>query len=59
MNPRDQCRELMLQVIAAERTGLLAARTEGRYSSRTLGRAQRALDVMEANLTQIPGLSSQ
>jgi CPA1 family monovalent cation:H+ antiporter len=59
INPRDQYRELMLAVIAAERVGLLAARDEGRYSSRTLGRAQRALDVMEANLTQIPGLTSQ
>ena len=59
VNPRDQYRELMLVVISAERVGLLAARSEGRYSSRTLGRAQQALDVMESNLTQMPGLSSQ
>jgi len=53
-NSREQQRHLMLQVIAAERAGLLAARTEGRYTSRTLGRAQRALDLMESSLAQLP-----
>ena len=34
--------------------GLLTARSAGRYRSRTLTRAQRALDLMEATLQQIP-----
>jgi hypothetical protein len=56
-SPRDQYRHLMLRVLAAERAGLLAARSAGRYRSRTLTRAQRALDLMEATLQQIPDLA--
>ena len=55
-SPRDQYRQLMLRILAAERAGLLAARSAGRYRSRTLTRAQRALDLMEATLQQIPSL---
>ena len=44
----------MLRVLAAQRTALLEARTDGNYSSRTLTRAQRALDMQEATLQQIP-----
>ncbi|MFY9931174.1 MAG: sodium:proton antiporter [Streptosporangiaceae bacterium] len=58
-NSREQQRHLMLQVVAAERAGLLAARTEGRYTSRTLGRAQRALDLMESSLTQLPDVARE
>ena len=35
----------------------LAARSAGRYRSRTLTRAQRALDLMEATVQQIPDLA--
>ena len=45
MSPRDQYRHLMLRILAAERAELLAARSAGRYRSRTLTRAQRALDL--------------
>ncbi len=58
-NSREQQRHLMLQIVATERAGLLAARTEGRYTSRTLGRAQRALDLMESSLQQIPDLARE
>jgi monovalent cation/hydrogen antiporter len=54
---RQQYRYLMLQVLAAERAELLVARSVGRYSSRTLGRAQQALDLMEATLQQVPDLA--
>ena len=47
----------MLRILAAERTELLAARSAGRYRSRTLSRAQRALDLMEGTLQQIPDLA--
>ena len=47
----------MLQVLAAERSELLAARSAGAYTSRTLTRAQRALDLTEATLQQIPDLT--
>ena len=47
----------MLRILAAERAELLAARAAGRYRSRTLSRAQRALDLMEATLQQIPDLA--
>jgi len=40
-----------------ERAELLAARSAGRYRSRTLSRAQRGLDLMEATLQQIPDLA--
>jgi hypothetical protein len=54
---RQQYRHLMMQILAAERTALLAARSLGRYSSRTLGRAQQELDLLEATLQQVPDLS--
>jgi CPA1 family monovalent cation:H+ antiporter len=54
---RQQYRYLMLQVLAAERAELLVARSVGRYSSRTLSQAQRALDLMEATLQQVPDLA--
>ncbi len=56
-NPREQYRQLMLQVLAAERVRLLAVRSAGTYTSRTLTRAQRAMDLMEATLQQIPDLA--
>jgi hypothetical protein len=54
---RQQYRYLMLQILSAERAELLVARSVGRYSSRTLGRAQQALDLMEATLQQVPDLA--
>lgn len=54
--PREQYRRLMLEILAAEQAGLLAARSAGAYTSRTLTRAQRALDLAEAALQQIPDL---
>lgn len=57
VSPRDQYRNLMLRILAAERAELLVARSAGRYRSRTLTRAQRALDLMEATLQQIPDLA--
>jgi monovalent cation/hydrogen antiporter len=48
VSSREQYRELMSQVLAAERAELLAARSAGSYSSRTLTRAQHALDLQEA-----------
>ena len=59
LSSREQQRHLMLQIVAAERAGLLAARTQGRYTSRTLNRAQRALDLMESNLALLPDLSRE
>jgi CPA1 family monovalent cation:H+ antiporter len=59
VNPREQMRQLMLEVVGAERAELLAARTKGSYSSRTLGRAQRALDLMESSLAQLPDLGAE
>jgi CPA1 family monovalent cation:H+ antiporter len=56
-NPREQYRQLMLQILAAERAHLLAARSAGTYTSRTLTRAQRAMDLLEATLQQIPDLA--
>jgi monovalent cation/hydrogen antiporter len=53
----EEYRQLMLQILAAERAGLLAARSAGRYRSRTLTRAQHALDLEEATLQQIPDLA--
>ncbi|MCF2527844.1 cation:proton antiporter [Yinghuangia soli] len=53
-DPREQYRELILRVLAAEQDELLLARRAGAYSSRTLGRAQHALDIQQARLQQIP-----
>jgi hypothetical protein len=47
----------MLQLLAAERARLLAARSAGAYTSRTLTSAQRSMDLMEATLQQIPDLA--
>jgi CPA1 family monovalent cation:H+ antiporter len=58
-DPREQYRQLMLQLLAAERARLLAARSAGTYTSRTLTRAQRTMDLMEATLQQIPDLTDQ
>jgi CPA1 family monovalent cation:H+ antiporter len=58
-SPREQYRHLMLEVLAAERAELLAVRSVGSYASRTLTRAQRALDLLEATLQQIPDLEVQ
>jgi NhaP-type Na+/H+ or K+/H+ antiporter len=54
MRHREQYRLLMLHVLAAEQAALLDLRSVGSYSSRTLTRAQRALDLEEARLQQIP-----
>jgi monovalent cation/hydrogen antiporter len=56
-DPREQSRSLMLAVLGAERAELLRARSAGTYTSRTLTRAQRALDLAEAALQQIPDLA--
>ena len=56
-DPREQYGRLMLAILAAERSGLLAARSGGAYTSRTLSRAQRALDLAEAALQEIPALA--
>jgi NhaP-type Na+/H+ or K+/H+ antiporter len=56
-DPREQYRQLMLQLLAAERARLLSARSAGAYTSRTLTRAQRSMDLMEATLQQIPDLA--
>ncbi|MGD0065997.1 MAG: cation:proton antiporter [Streptosporangiaceae bacterium] len=56
-DPREQYGRLMLAILAAERSGLLAARSGGAYTSRTLSRAQRALDLAEAALQEIPDLA--
>jgi monovalent cation/hydrogen antiporter len=45
---REQYRELVSRVVASERAELLAARSVGSYTSRTLTRAQHALDLQEA-----------
>jgi NhaP-type Na+/H+ or K+/H+ antiporter len=57
LDSREQYRHLMLQILVAERAGLLAARSAGAYTSRTLTRAQRILDLQEATLQQIPDLA--
>jgi monovalent cation/hydrogen antiporter len=43
----------MLRALSAERDVLLTGRSNGTYSSRTLTRAQRNLDVEEARLQLI------
>jgi NhaP-type Na+/H+ or K+/H+ antiporter len=57
MDLRQQYRYLVLQILAAERAELLAARSIGRYTSRTVTRAQQALDLLEATLQQVPDLA--
>lgn len=49
-SPHRQYRDLRLAVLEAERQALLAARSQGTYSSRALAKAQRILDVEEARL---------
>lgn len=49
-SPHRQYRDLRLAVLEAERHALLAARSQGIYSSRLLAKAQRILDVEEARL---------
>ncbi|MBP3042102.1 sodium:proton antiporter [Arthrobacter jiangjiafuii] len=48
--PQLQYRELRRAVVDAEREALLLARREGHYPSRTLGDAQRLLDLEESRL---------
>lgn len=49
-SPHRQYRDLRLAVLEAERQALLAARSQGTYSSRALAKAQRILDVEEARV---------
>ena len=44
-------------VVAIVAVAAVSQRIPGRYRSRTLTRAQRALDLMEATLQQIPDLA--
>jgi CPA1 family monovalent cation:H+ antiporter len=55
---RDKFVELLSIALAAERTTMLQARSEGRYSSRVLNRAQRSIDMQETLLQRLPGSSS-
>ncbi len=52
----EQYRELVWRVLAAERAELLAARSAGAYTSRTLTRAQHALDLQEATFQRFMDL---
>lgn len=52
-SPHQQYRSLRREVLAAERTVLLDARSRGAYPSRILQRAQSLLDLEEARLQQI------
>jgi CPA1 family monovalent cation:H+ antiporter len=52
-SPHQQYRSLRREVLQAERTALLAARSKGMYSSRILERAQSMLDLEETRLEQI------
>jgi monovalent cation/hydrogen antiporter len=56
VSSREQYRELVSRVLAAERTELLAARSAGAYTSRTLTRAQHALDLQEATFQRFMDL---
>ncbi|PZQ91994.1 MAG: sodium:proton antiporter [Leifsonia xyli] len=51
--PHQQYRSLRREVLAAERSVLLDARSRGTYPSRILQRAQTLLDLEEARLQQI------
>lgn len=50
---REQYRRLRSELLRMERRTLLDARTVGAYSSRTINRAQEALDIEEARLTRL------
>jgi len=50
--PLSRYRMLRYEVLRAEREALLLARSEGRYASRILVRAQTVLDLEEARLAQ-------
>jgi CPA1 family monovalent cation:H+ antiporter len=52
-SPHQQYRELLREVLQAERDVLLDARTRGAYPSRILQRAQSLLDLEEARLQQM------
>jgi NhaP-type Na+/H+ or K+/H+ antiporter len=58
-SPHQQYRALRHEVLQAERTALLEARSSGSYPSRVLSRAQAMLDLEETRLEQIdnPGAS--
>ncbi len=51
--PIEEYRALMLRALSAERAVLLTARSDGTFSSRSLNRAQVALDIEEARLQLI------
>ncbi|WP_067686596.1 cation:proton antiporter [Nocardia jejuensis] len=55
LDTREQYRLLRLDVLAAQQSELLDARSMGLYGSRTLTRFQRALDIEGARLQQLPG----
>jgi CPA1 family monovalent cation:H+ antiporter len=52
-SPHQQYRALRKEVLAAERSALLAARSRGDYPSRILGRAQSFLDLEETRIQQM------
>jgi CPA1 family monovalent cation:H+ antiporter len=51
---RRQYIELLAMTLAAQRSALLEARSEGHYSSRVLDRAQRVIDLQESTLRSVP-----
>lgn len=53
MDYREQYRQLRSEILQIERRTLLEARTVGTYSSRTINRAQEALDIEEARMTSL------
>jgi hypothetical protein len=53
VDPREQYQELRLRALQAEREQLLKLRSAGNYNTRSLGRAQRNLDVEETRLQRI------
>jgi CPA1 family monovalent cation:H+ antiporter len=52
-SPQRQYRALRREVLQAERDALLEARSEGRYPSRILNRAQAMIDLEETRLEQM------
>ncbi|MFE3447101.1 cation:proton antiporter [Nocardia sp. NPDC059180] len=57
-DPREQYRQLRLQVLAAQRAELLRARDRETFGAKALGRVQHMLDLDEALLQQLgrPGV---
>jgi monovalent cation/hydrogen antiporter len=56
-SPQRQYRQLRREVLAAERSALLEARSSGAYASRILNRAQTMLDFEETRLEAIDNQS--